>query len=533
MAFIHNSCDAIQLNDCCTSLEDPVVTPNFAGEMDVEEETEDVVESRKRSPISHCVLLMPFEHQVGGHAAMMKCDEKSVCKIENANEVRFYQRMPNDLAEFVPVFKGLVDVYVEEGEYGRLSMKAYPVGMRKELRGSFTDSAGEEQYFDSDEDAADVERRYLLSSQCQYGKDVNRLSLTDMGSYGEENEGENAAPYVSNLHAPPPESTSRSYCLSRRRFSSRDRRHKQHRGSTKPCCWVRVLSNGNLCVDVNSDEEDSDLFEDQSDANRSVTGVRTARCNPWSMYCQRQQLMKMRNAGNPADCFKFMVMEDCTANFHFPCILDIKIGTRSHADHVTEDKRKTHIAKCASTTSATMGVRVAGMQVFHVNRGTFVCRNKYYGRRLSEQGLREALGKFLFNGRRFRFELIPHFCKTIRELVAVIKELPGYRFYGSSLLLTYEGLDMDLPHLRLAPPPQSPTKLGRDADKAGKAMRSPSYNVSLKMIDFASSSVAEANEGPDYGYIYGLQNLRQILQDMESNGTEAVKSPNSRNSFCL
>ena len=140
-------------------------------------------------------------------------------------------------------------------------------------------------------------------------------------------------------------------------------------------------------------------------------------------------------------------------------------------------------------------------QVYHINRGRFICRNKYYGRRLTEKGLREALCKFLFNGSKFRFEVIPHICREIQALISIIRKLPNYRFYGSSLLLIYEGLPLNL----------SLFSSSNDHDD---------HRVSLKMIDFASVSISTTNEGPDNGYIYGLQNLQQILLDIEANGKD-------------
>ena len=69
---------------------------------------------------------------------------------------------------------------------------------------------------------------------------------------------------------------------------------------------VRIKNSGSLCIETNSEDEVSELFEDQSDANRAVTGVRKAGCNPWSMYCQQQQLAKMRRPENAATCYSIL-----------------------------------------------------------------------------------------------------------------------------------------------------------------------------------------------------------------------------------
>ena len=43
--------------------------------------------------------------------------------------------------------------------------------------------------------------------------------------------------------------------------------------------------------------------------------------------------------------------------------LDLKMGTCSYGDGFSEEKRKAHIAKAESTTLATLGMRICGMQV--------------------------------------------------------------------------------------------------------------------------------------------------------------------------
>lgn len=42
------------------------------------------------------------------------------------------------------------------------------------------------------------------------------------------------------------------------------------------------------------------------------------------------------------------------------------MGTRIHGDFDDDEKRKRHLKKCAATTTQSVGVRLAGMQVpFH------------------------------------------------------------------------------------------------------------------------------------------------------------------------
>lgn len=62
------------------------------------------------------------------------------------------------------------------------------------------------------------------------------------------------------------------------------------------------------------------------------------------------------------------MMENITSSYRRPCVLDLKMGTRQHGDDASAEKRTKQIAKCAASTSATLGVRLCGMQVLVANR---------------------------------------------------------------------------------------------------------------------------------------------------------------------
>ena len=60
---------------------------------------------------------------------------------------------------------------------------------------------------------------------------------------------------------------------------------------------------------------------------------------------------------------------------------------------------------------------------------------------MREDDFREAMYQFLFNGRDVRRDLIPSLLRRLQSLKAAVSQLPTYRFYSSSLLIVYDGVE--------------------------------------------------------------------------------------------
>ncbi|KAM5263489.1 inositol hexakisphosphate kinase 3 [Ctenodactylus gundi] len=252
----------------------------------------------------------------------------------------------------------------------------------------------------------------------------------------------------------------------------------------------------------------SSLVEDNNE-NQAKRGF-----NPWGLLCHQAHLNRLCSEYPEDKRHRFLLLENVVSSYTHPCILDLKMGTRQHGDDVSEEKKARHMRKCAQSTSARLGVRICGMQVYQTEKKHFLCKDKYYGRKLSVEGFRQALCQFLHNGSRLRTELLGPILHRLQALLSVIKGQSSYRFYSSSLLIIYDGqelLERSPCSLHLQEAPQ-------------KTLSDPSADLSkvdIRMIDFAHTTYKGSwNEpttydGPDPGYIFGLENLIAILQDIQ------------------
>eukprot|EP01138_Halocafeteria_seosinensis_P011455 gb/GECG01011700.1/.p1 GENE.gb/GECG01011700.1/~~gb/GECG01011700.1/.p1 ORF type:complete len:346 (+),score=27.19 gb/GECG01011700.1/:1-1038(+) len=191
--------------------------------------------------------------------------------------------------------------------------------------------------------------------------------------------------------------------------------------------------------------------------------------------------------------YSFIRLEDLTEGYRKPCVIDIKLGTRTWDPLATERKRIRQMLRYPP--QLVTGFRIIGMHIFRPfspdshEDGKWLEFQRRFGRSLTEDELPSGLLEYVHDGQRVRWEVLENMLDQLYQLRNWFQKQQGYRFISTSLMVIFEG------------------KSGINEDP----------RVRLSMIDFAHTfpippDSSTAYEQRDEDYLLGLSNLIAVIE---------------------
>ncbi|KAI8059794.1 hypothetical protein BDF21DRAFT_370007 [Thamnidium elegans] len=477
--------------------------------------------------ITTSLPLLPFNNQVGGHASFFRFSKRAICKPVSAREQEFYEDIDehhHELLPFTSQYMGVLNVTYRPCseppvpevlfEKNKHLLRDWRDCIRRRHSGPSKCRKFQEQVLREVFSPEALKERLILAEDWKRKHKFNNWnqSRPDLAHSYSDN-----TPSTRWNDNPPLVETGRSVpnltiddfnpvmTLEPRRpisstcSSPRQRHHTDEK--------IGTISH------MNDDDDDDDIFKMDDIEKKSApilkvdssclksrpttpttpkTAAAKTESTPWSLQIYNRDLQRMRNRKNSLDqnVQKYILIEDLTDGVKYPCVLDLKMGTRQYGVYATREKMRSQTIKCEKSTSKILGVRVCGMQVYKTDTGQFLFQDKYYGRTLTPDTFRDTLQAYLDNGQGCQIQHIPVIIRKLRRLARIVKTMDDYRFYASSLLMIYDG----------------------DADSTKK--------IDVRIIDFANCVTSDdvrfrynqftfppRNKSPDNGYLLGLKTL--------------------------
>ncbi|XP_021763400.1 inositol polyphosphate multikinase beta-like [Chenopodium quinoa] len=192
-----------------------------------------------------------------------------------------------------------------------------------------------------------------------------------------------------------------------------------------------------------------------------------------------------------------LVLQDVVSDYIKPCIMDIKIGSRTWYPQASED----YVAKCLrkdrGTTSLSLGFRISGLQIYQGKKSGYWKPDRKQIQKFTADDVRSVLRKFVSSNQLgdsdhkpdstpacYMYGGFSGIYQQLLELKSWFEEQTDFHFNSCSILLIYDG----------------------ESEKNGGNPQS-----TIKLIDFAH--VFDGNNVIDHNFLGGLSSLIKFISD--------------------
>ncbi|KAI8889151.1 SAICAR synthase-like protein [Backusella circina FSU 941] len=306
--------------------------------------------------------LLPFTNQVGGHASIFRFSKRAICKPASQKEQEFYEYFEShrpDVLPFLSQYLGVLNVtYHHNPKHYDLPEVLFDQneqllkGWMKGSNNSPTTPSAAIYANMLEEGLEDFQQWSPNPDQCTLRfKDFQKRVFSEVFNPNALKERMAAVDGWRDKQ-------------NIKKNAGGDEDGNSHNKKSSSILMMTPIT-GN---EENNNEESSSSSSTSSHSSSPAPQPRLLQrrpTDPWSVQVyerDRQKLQQLTKENNVTR--QFILLEDLTDGVQFPCVLDLKMGTRQYGVDVNEEKKNSQAEKCAKSTSQSLGVRLCGMQVY-------------------------------------------------------------------------------------------------------------------------------------------------------------------------
>ncbi|KAG0183935.1 hypothetical protein DFQ28_000452 [Apophysomyces sp. BC1034] len=435
--------------------------------------------------ITASLPLLPFKNQVGGHAPLFRFSKRAICKPVSMEEKIFYEKLEEcytPLLPFTARYLGTLNVTyrsVSADDPTLIPVVVFEKNMHllRDWRACSKDTQQLSARSHSRKAHSRMFQQEVLREVFSPDALRERLRLVDdwhRHSRGQPSSDQNIPHSFSDTYERKPWSMAQGGHSAPEYGGTA---FKQRSSPIRPTISRRSMTVPIMDSEIDDDEifsmDDIDVERSKStdlpviEINANMLSTSTSQSNhasgqqdnTWSL-CMLERLQNISSD----TMSQYILLEDLTDEIKYPCVLDLKMGTRQYGVNATKEKMRSQTLKCKY--------------------------NFLYFTKLKFPS-RDTLVDYLDNGKGCQTHRIPAIIRKLRHLASIVKTMSDCRFYASSLLMIYDG------------------------DPGSQR------EIDLRIIDFAKCVTGEEvrlhhdeypfpprhNGGPDNGYLLGLRTL--------------------------
>lgn len=329
--------------------------------------------------ITKSIPLLPFTNQVGGHTSFFRFSKRAICKPASKKERDFYVYLESyhpELLPFLSQYLGVVNVTYHQNSQLLLpeiifekneqllqdwhSVKALPT----------PDSVLQTDFQQWSPNAEECNSRFEAFRKQVLCEVFNPSALKERIQTVDAWEKENSIDSMTVQSRQP--SMIQSFTSAPQSPKLMAHHLEKIQPSQESCSLSNSISSLPLAYYNEQDQHENDDSSIKiDDSNPGFSSSSSARwqprrtpTNPWSQQVYERDRQKLHQIRKDDSIIKqFILLEDLTDGVQYPCVLDLKMGTRQYGVYANEAKMKGQTLKCAQSTSKKLGVRLCGMQV--------------------------------------------------------------------------------------------------------------------------------------------------------------------------